>query len=393
VSGLIDPDPAVRADSRNLLPPRLAQFANWEIFDLAVTLAGIHLRRASVRIGAETIVALFEAPDWSDSLAFVGDVLLNWPDGMPKLLAAMRANSTQRKGHFGIVKELGPLAKFGRREGLTPRLSGEVKAVVVEHYKAAGRNDTRSSYELSEAPAYFIRYTDALAKYRLDVRQLKRLLSDGTIEIIRADQAGRAPVYIRESQIQDAIAIRKELVRLTHFGQKMRVPAMVSASLAASGHIRLETGPAARLRGTGNQWVRSSELSNFQARVEGRARPNSKADVELVVAMRQTDVRGPQVIPLLRASLDGELPFALANGKFRRLNDIRACAEDVRRWCALKPLETFSWLVPERMTVHDAAIYLGVHWAHVLKLLDARDTGPATVRHNAPSSRGQRGFV
>jgi hypothetical protein len=363
ISGLINPDPGVRDDARRLLPESLACYPNWQIFDLATILAFIHIRRD----GTDTNIRLSEAcrhPDWTSSFAFSSRVVLEWPHSALNLIESLRSTASTRSGFFGITKELGPLAGWGRPEGLQPQLCDEIERAVLRQYGSVGRADTRSSYHV-DAPNDYIRYNKALQKYGLTSKDLSSLVASRAISTIRTDGAKRAPVYIHETELAAAVDLRAHLVPLTRLASFAGIPPMLVTNLATEGHVKLETGPASKLRGPG-PWIRNVELQDFVSRLEAGAASSRPFDLALRTAIRIAGLPSSEIVAILTSIVGGRLRYSVRAGIGPVFSRILVDPRDLSAHTPYSRME-----LPEKVTIPECAIIVDCRRAAVQELLNA----------------------
>lgn len=134
VTGLLDPDPEVRAGFAPALHDDLAAFDRSDLFELALAIGTALMAEEDpdFQPSAERIYRANTRTIAPDALANAGRALLSWPNGYHGLLERSADKTASRSGQWGQLKDLGAFASLPRDAFLSP----ELKFVIALQNKA-----------------------------------------------------------------------------------------------------------------------------------------------------------------------------------------------------------------------------------------------------------------
>jgi hypothetical protein len=118
IADLIDP----RVGDDAVVNPGLPGWPRWELFDLVVLIAVIMAKRFIDTARLRKVGAL-SLPDWHANFMLACRAVLGWPKGFHDVIEVMRDGAEERKGYWGMKKEIGDLGfNIQTRYGATARM-------------------------------------------------------------------------------------------------------------------------------------------------------------------------------------------------------------------------------------------------------------------------------
>ncbi len=309
-AGLVDPDPEVRAAVRCLVPERLSDWSNTDLLDLCIRFS--YLVKDEVLGGfSRRTVKANDFTGWSASdLARGARVVLGWPRSFYSLCDRLRSDQVRRTGVYGVFRDIGPLFKFRFNRANPPQVRALLDDAIRNYYGSITDIVMRGPDRRSRGEhAGFLTLRQAADRCNIHPCVLKRLFSVAELEILRAPNNMRSPVFLKADQVLAWNEERNGLEERRDVTAKTGLPEHVLVTLAKMGELRLASGPAAVMAGRGT-WFRRSETEKFCQKLTSlgplvSVRPRGCTPLaECVKGMRQ--VPKPW-IPALAALLAGSI--------------------------------------------------------------------------------------
>lgn len=295
VTGLVDPEPSVRAGFSPSLPDRLTCFSRGEIFSAAVSLACAAGRNSGTLPKGKR--------DWAnrkkfggikpEALALAGRALLDWPKGFEPLAQVVRAGAADRPGHFGVEKELAPLVEVTRDRQLSLGLRMLIResidadmASTASSLPTVRRSENRFRSDL-------VTIQEASRRFGFDRRLLRKLHGEPGVTSFCVEGSRKAPILLVEGEMVSLTQRRLEISAPDTLIQRDGIPSDALRSLARSGHIEDERGPVVVLM-PGRKYYDTRSVQRFLEAVGAclSRRPLPDGRVALVEGMRQIGVPG-----------------------------------------------------------------------------------------------------
>jgi hypothetical protein len=271
----------LRVGDDAVVNPGLPGWPRWELFDLVVLIAVIMAKRFIDRARLRKVGALF-LPDWHANFMLACRAVLGWPKGFHDVIEVMRDGAEERKGYWGMKKELGDLGlNIQTRYGATARMSVEIDKQIDAFFAAKGRTTRRSYAAVEGSKEEWISFKDALRKYA-SPRFLYSLIEHREAGLLRVENAKRAPVYFKKSELGALMKARKSLINLDRLHHKTGFTQCVIQGLVYSGHIRLASGAIARFRAPS---VEPEEITRFERQLSDKASVPVPGQVPLLFAL------------------------------------------------------------------------------------------------------------
>ncbi|MGE0503507.1 MAG: helix-turn-helix domain-containing protein [Rhizobiaceae bacterium] len=245
VTGLVDPNPEVRARFRPAIPHALEPYSRGDLFEFVIALAcGITADPAKVTAFLPRPAARQDYSRFTpEVLALAGRTVLSWPRGFDRLTSLARVNAYLRKGHFGIKKELGALLALRQDPHIEPGLREESRKALEQDMRetATGHTMVRRKENLYREDLLTIE--QASKRIRLSRKTMRRLVGDHTISARRAGTAERAPILVSRTEVEAVLKAREDLMPAPSASKTLGLPVAVLHSLVTAGVLREATNP------------------------------------------------------------------------------------------------------------------------------------------------------
>jgi hypothetical protein len=365
VTGLL----ANRSEAMRALPPSLASWQGWEVFDMIVMLGNNFCRRSSDRSKLRG-PACYSLPDWHQNLISAARVVMNWPEGAGDLVKNLKNAAGTRSGYYGRHKELGPLADLGRQYGALPKIKAAIEHVIAGHYAAVRRSAPERSYQvLPERAHEMISYREALTKYDVTTTFLTSVAKNKDIEVIQTGNEKFAPTYYNERQLVELLESRRQVLLIDRLLAITGLPMFAIEGLVGSGHIHLAAGALARFR---DPSVHRSEIERFGSRIQANANsagfPDGKPLMRAV--LDAGGAGGGLLVRLVQLCLDGRIEYALSARRGGIISRVVLSANSVTlvetMVDAVAPAPT-----PTKMSRRDVKMYLDMPTEDIVAFVKA----------------------
>jgi hypothetical protein len=250
VTGLVDPDPQVRASFRPNLDRDLEAMSRGELFEVIVAICCALCGDA----GGNTTNRSLWRPRNSEGyrkftpqlFAKAGRALLGWPDAFHRLAEDVRSNAGERPGYHGIQKELGPLLSI-TFDCKVPRLACTLIRKALEDNMAM----TASAMPTARGAKHryrddLITMQDAADELSVCRQSMSKLSRYPGIEVFRSP-TGTSPVLFRRKQIEDILQLKSQLLPSTRLAVELGIPRSALRELSLAGLLERErAGPSSR---------------------------------------------------------------------------------------------------------------------------------------------------
>jgi hypothetical protein len=312
-AGLIDPNPAVRAQARSNIPGSLSAWENGELFDLCVRLARV-AEAPSVSHSSSKLAEKFTQTWWSAAKLATGvRVVIGWPDSFYQLCDRLRAEAYQRRGAYGVSKDLGPLYAFVANQSVPKPIRELLGATLDDYYKSLKSIVFRGrDYRSHGEHQGYINMRAAAKLCGTTIKVIRRVLDVPEMQTLRVQNVERSPIFVNQQQILAINEIRKTLLDVRQAQAATGFPEYALLYLAQRNNIRRETGAAAVMAGprsiSSGIWFERATISAFMDRLTGIAKPSchQKAVSPLSLTLRNSRMIGVW-IPVLESIIDGRL--------------------------------------------------------------------------------------
>jgi hypothetical protein len=310
VTGLIDPDPEVRAAFSPTLPDRLRSYDRGALFEFAIALA----------------CAITSDPEWQGGflsrpksnadyarftpavLSTAGRIILSWPSGFDRLAERVRAGADKRSSHYGLRKELGPLV------GLTvdPYIEPGLRALARE---AISRNMANTSVALATVRrkdnlfrSDLVTVQQAAARFKVTRKFMACLAKNPSLGAKRIECTRKSPILMSAALLDELFSKRADLVPASSVVKALHIPTPALASIAEAGLLRCERDPLCLPPG---QYFGRRSVDELVASLTSKLRLQQVPDgalslVEAAVLLGSPD--GNPWMSLLASVLEGHLP-------------------------------------------------------------------------------------
>jgi hypothetical protein len=245
VTGLIDPDPDVRANFRPQLPECFRGFDRGALFEFVVALACALTADPSrktaflPRPASRAEYARFTP----EVLATAGRAVLDWPAGFHVLADRLRSNAAQRPGHYGIKKELGPLIALRVDPHIEPEFRELARGVLEDDMARTSTGLTMVRRKENLFRDDLLTVERAAKKFGACRKALARIANDPRTNAQRAGTAEKAPLLVSEATFSEALEVRGRLMPAASVGKLLGIPKMALGSLADRGLLTSARNP------------------------------------------------------------------------------------------------------------------------------------------------------
>lgn len=373
VTALADPDPRTRDAFSDRIAEPFRVFHRGQLFELAIAFA------CAVTADADRSMTTLDRPanreEYArlspEALAMAGRALLDWPSGFSALAARVRDGAGDRRGNFGIRKELGPLVGVTVDQHLPRALKKIVReAVDADMAQTAWlmptgrRRENRHRDDLISAQ-------EASTRFGIHRRLFQRLAADPRVTSFRST-GKKAPTLFVASEIEALARRRDEVDAAGTLVARLGIPREGLAQLAACGLIEAETGPVLHLL-VGSSYFDRASVDRFVARVEAQVKPGSPPPsyARLSKSINRIGVVGEKRWDLVfQAVVSGELPVWNVEGDLTTIGARLAAAEigPIKRILE-RGQGVISTASEDRLTRREAAGLLGTSEAAVIGLV------------------------
>lgn len=339
VTGLIDPDPEVRAGFRPALPECFRGYDRGSLFEFVVAIGCVMTADPGWR--SELLPRPSFDADYGrftpEVLAGAGRVVLDWPAGFHLLADRMRTVADERPGNYGLVKELGSLVGLTLDSHIEPGLRRLAR-------EAIDSNMARTSATLETVRRKdnlfrddLITVQQAAERFGVTRKFMAQVAKDPTIEAIRIDGLRRSPTLMSSALLDELFSQRAELLPATSVGAALYVPTPALASIAEAGMLACVADPLCLPPG---QYFRKRRVDEMAAGLMSKLRADSLSDSRLSLIEAAFLLGSPASNPwasLVALVIEGRLPAwnRKAAGLANRV--MLASADAVREAVAPRP--------------------------------------------------------
>ncbi|MCK5744959.1 MAG: hypothetical protein KAH44_02045, partial [Oricola sp.] len=362
VTGLIDPDPEVRAGFRPKLADIFGGIGRGDLFEfvtaIACALASDPARRATTLFRPSTRADY--AKITPERLAAAGRAVLDWPNSFYTIADRIRTDAEHRPGHFGIRKELGPLLAVTMDPHVLVELREAVRREIEFDMKctATGLDAVRRAENRHRSD--LITLQQASKKYSIHRRCLSRLARDPRMLSLRASKARKAPVLLSDCEVSRLVGLKEQLVPASEVAVRLGIPKPSLDGLVERGLLKRESGPVLNLM-VGSEYFHRRSLEKLEASVRAVVRKDvrPKAAVRLTKAVNRLGLSGGNPWPaILFAILEKRLAVWSVSGRFQALM-ISHAVEDLAKLAELIGSQGEATPPPEALvTQAEAAVAL-----------------------------------
>jgi hypothetical protein len=210
----------------------------------------------------------------------------------------------------------------------------------------------------------WISFKEAIKKYG-SAPFLYSLIENREAGVLRVENAKRAPVYFKKSELGALMKARKSLINLDRLHHKTGFTRSVIEGLVHSGHIRLASGAIARFRAPS---VEPAEITRFERQLSNKASVPVPGQIPLLFALIEKGA-SEHLLQITRRCLDGDFHYSLMPRGENILSRITVLDQDIRL-----PKIQFdrSIVFPERMTTGDIEIMLDIPEGDIAGLLETK---------------------
>ncbi|MBU1334192.1 MAG: hypothetical protein KJ944_06995 [Alphaproteobacteria bacterium] len=375
VTGLIDPDDAVRRHFAPTLNPELTGLDRGEIFDLCMAIVGVldqDPKRAVTSPAKPTTRADYDRLFTPDRLAQAGRIVLDWGTGFDMLCERARATSRERAGFYGIKAELGQVYALTADRTLTDGTRQVVRDAVLRNMATSSSGVAVRRTE-HRGRADLITTQEAAKRFGIRNKLFQRLAKAPGLTHHRAEGANKGPVLFVAAEIAALAAMRADLESASSASVRLGMPIGAVAQLAEAGLVEKVTGPVL-LTVVGKHQYRRSTVDALIRDIESKAGagPRGGFHIRLSKAMYRMPAGEKPWLGLVRAILEGRLAVFPVEG---RLNAtlIRLAASSFEEVVAAVAGDVGTFDTAEPMVTRgEAADILGITVATVIGMIGAQ---------------------
>lgn len=272
VTGLVDPDPALRAAAA-----AKADRAMWagtspsELFETVVAFAcALSMLPEEARTTLDRPKKLEEYGRFTpELLAASGRALLDGRKGFSRICDRVRADADRRPGHYGVKKELLPLFCMTVDQHLTDRTKETLKAEITAdmHRTRPGTVLRRADYG---GDLQWLTIEGYVERTGLQRRVLSRLADSGQVETVTATDAKQAPKLMRIDEVMPLVALFNASIHEMHAAGKLDVPRHVLPTLVARGLVRKVEGPVTVMFETQDAYYLDEDVERLAGQIAQR---------------------------------------------------------------------------------------------------------------------------
>jgi hypothetical protein len=368
VVSLVDPERQEPLLSGLDLPPAVRDLSRGDLFDLAIFLVRVLTYELRTDGGGRT--AKFNSSQSigfpPEFMAVAGRAIVDWPQGFSNLASMLRLKQSERKGAFGLDKELGAFREMGRGA----RLSNNVNAILM----SGMHEDMRRT----DGAAMFLRRRSLRSDARMNSTQAQEVLGCGKKKLVALADSGevaavrhRKLIVFDGAEIESIAAARADIIGGGPTAARLGVPLGALPDLTTRGLIHRLEGPALALVSEKEQYRRSSIealISELNACIDSRT---MEEDQRLTLAASRLFVGHKPWGAIIEAIRTGQLP--VRRGQSRKGGLLDQLGADPAQVC---PVIAYGKILiasdPNGFTnYYEASIYFGVHVAVFCKLTAA----------------------
>lgn len=235
-SDLVDPERS-NDNWRRSLHPEIGALQQSSLFE------GIFAVACALTSRPSHISSTLERPSYlEDYQRFTPEVLarsarmfLDWPDGFHRVAEDIRATAEDRRGYYGVRKELGPLVAISMDELVDPHLKSLFKrmiAIDMGRCDGAAHAIRTATYR---ATADFVPVHQAAKDFHLDSRTVLRLVRSGALPCRRLETARKGPTLVDVAALKNIVAHREQNLTASKVAIELCVPRACLPALADMG--------------------------------------------------------------------------------------------------------------------------------------------------------------
>jgi hypothetical protein len=242
VTGLVDPDPERKAESRRLLPDPWSGFSNADLFETCIALASGLTLDPAVSANAQGRSKRREQFEklTPELLALAGRAIIGGDDGFAKLCERYRAYMEKRPHLFGRRKELGPLASITYDKYIRPSIRDLLGGLIDDNMQFTCRDYALRKGKDADAAVLAIKTLSNNFGVRPDI--LRRLARSGLVPVVRAKDS-RSPVRMALRDVLPLLPQMKDAIGEKEAAGMLGLPISVLPSLVDRGLIKRLEGP------------------------------------------------------------------------------------------------------------------------------------------------------
>lgn len=317
VTGLVDPDPAVRAAFAPALHPDMAADRG-SLFEFVISIASAMTqdpKRSVTSVAKPGSREMFDRIQ-PDVLARAGRVVLTWPEGFHRLCGEARAEADGRDGHYGVKKEIGSLYALTTDRSLPLDLRAAVrKAIEDDMAMTAGTLPTVRKGAYRNRPDLLTAYA-AGKEFGIRTKLFKRLAEHPEVRVIRNVGSKNSPTLFEREQIEAISAQRLDMEAASSAAIRLGLPNGAMAELAAAGLVETIHGPVLMLA-VGKEYYSRASVDALVRELEAKVVPGAPPPtyIRLSKAVYRLPP-GPKPWSTLIAKVkDGSIPVHRISGR------------------------------------------------------------------------------
>ena len=374
VTGLVDPDPAVRERFAPALDDDLTGLDRGEIFDLCMAIVGVldqDPKRAVTSPAKPTTRSDYERLFTPERLAEAGRIILGWRTGFDSLCDRARATSHDRPGFYGIKAELGQVYALTVDRTLTENVRKVVREAVLRNMATSSAGVTVRRTE-HRGRTDLITSQQAAERFCIRLKLFQRLAKTPELTHHRAPGTKKGPVLFVAEEIAALAALRADLESASSVGLRLGIPKGAVAQLAQAGLIEKVTGPVLLTVVGKNQYRRSTVdalIRDIEAKIGSG--PTGSFHIRLSKAMYRMPAGEKPWVALVHAVLAGRLAVFEVSGRLSATLVKLAASSFEEVVAAVAGEAGTSDAVEPMVTRAEAADILGITVATVIGMIDA----------------------
>jgi hypothetical protein len=313
VTGLIDPDPDVRAEFKLSLHEELTGLDRGQLWNFTLALACVVEQDASrtatsiARPATAEQFATYYAPA---RLAAAGRILMSWPRGFDALCERARAD-TEERGHHGVKAELGQIYALAVNTSVDPEIRSIARSAINRNMASSDRV-RRIEYRPSDD-----RVTTQAASERFGIhtRVLQKLAKDSRVTVFRAG-SGTGPRLFVTQEIAALAELRDAIESVSSVALRLGIPSAAVRDLAGAGLIIPEDGPVVHMV-LGKEYYLRASVDCLIERITAKVKPRGCSEhLRLIRAMNRLPGGEKPWAALVEAILEGRLEVFPVEGRF-----------------------------------------------------------------------------
>lgn len=241
LTGLIDPDPDVRASFAPSLPEALRTFERGELFEFAIALACAFETSTASSWG---YLARHARKDrykrlTPGLLATAAAAVLDWPRTFNLAVEEARSGGPARPGHYGVRKEIGSIAALRIDHFINTDLKAVLCCELERHLCAPRTLRLEPASQEADQQSDHVPMSAARESLGISKNRMARLVRSGRVSSIRTAESTKAAVLVSVQEIADVIAADAELRSWEQTAARLGVPCLAIPSLCERGLLEV----------------------------------------------------------------------------------------------------------------------------------------------------------